>query len=341
MNNELTQLDEILYKGLRPWLDTNKPDEKFTPVISKIKTVYPGFQMLYEIDFIRPFNSKTEYYQKLILNESVAYCNNVVELINEDDNTKLKKYWLNDTLNNKLQTRLKDIGSIIKEKQYDISYINPRKNSFVQDADHKTATYVMQLLKTAFIRIYLEIQEVFKELFSHQLLIEDDFYTRFLNEPVPDNSFLKEVPQTIIIDNKLIKAQGTQKPEFTPILDDNRPLIKGVGSYHDLVKNPQRFGMFEENLFLNDYIDTNYAYCGKHGYKNQLAIIYHVVIEKQYFKTFNDSTKRKISPTDIVKFLNHRYGVDIDKQFRSYKDKIEERTQFLESTSWLYRLPAL
>lgn len=110
MNNELTQLDKVLYGTYRPWLDENKPDDKFKPLIKEIVNVYLGFRILYEIDFYRPFNSKTEFYHKFIINETKAYCNQVVELINSDDDARLKKYWLHDTLDKKLQTRLKDIS---------------------------------------------------------------------------------------------------------------------------------------------------------------------------------------------------------------------------------------
>jgi len=339
MNNNHTPLDKILYNGLRPWLDSNKPDEKFATLISDIETVYSSFQVLYEIDFYRPFNYKTQFYQKFIINETNAYGNKIVDLINKDENEKLQKYWYSDTLNKKLQTRLKDIGKLIKDKQYEIEYIDPHKTSLEIDVEHKTETYIIQLLKVAFIKIYLEIQEVFKDLESENTFIEDDLYIRFLNEPIPEKSFLKEAPEIINLDSTTIKPQGTQKATFTPILDDNRPLKKGIDSYHNLVRNPQRFGMFEEQLFVNDYINQQYSFIGKLGYKNQLAIIYHVIIEKNYFKGFNDSTKKQITPRDIVKFLSHRYDIDVDKQFRTYKDKVEEKTQFVEANSWIFKLP--
>jgi hypothetical protein len=163
------------------------------------------------------------------------------------------------------------------------------------------------------------------------------FLNNYISERDNNNEAQKDI-ETISQPIK-VKPQETQKSTFSPISDDIRPSKKGVSSFHDLVRNPLRFGSFEEKLFRNYFITNKYAYCGKQGYKNQLAIIYHLIIEKNYFKNFNDSKKKKISSREIVKFLNHRYDIDVDKQFRSYDTKPEERAKFIESTYWLFQLP--
>ncbi len=62
MNNVPEVFENIIHGDLRPWLDSNKPDAKFTPMLSSVKSVNPAYPMLYEIEFIRPFNNKTKYY---------------------------------------------------------------------------------------------------------------------------------------------------------------------------------------------------------------------------------------------------------------------------------------
>jgi hypothetical protein len=201
MSNVPTVFEEIIHGSLRPWLDSNKPDAKFAPMLSSVKAVNPNFHALYEIDFIRPFNNKTKYYHKLIINEANNYCNLIVELINEDKNEQLMKYWLNDTLNKRLKTRIKEVGKLIRENDYSIVYINPHKLTYQEDFDHKTDTYIFQLLKVALIKSFLEIQEAFKFLINDDILIEDDFYTHLLIEPIPDKSYLKPVPKPIIVED--------------------------------------------------------------------------------------------------------------------------------------------
>jgi hypothetical protein len=340
MDNEPTLFDNILYNNLRPWLSSNNPDEKFAPLLSEIETIYPESQYLYEIDFQRPFNHKTKYYNKLIINEANSYCNKIINLVNEDKNTKLQKYWINDTLNNKMQTRLKDIGKIIKDKDYQLIYINPRKTSFNIDSEHKTNTYIIQLLKQALVKVYLEIQEAFKSLLANYPEIEDDLYTQFLFESIPEHSFLKEAPKVINIESSEAAPRGTKPSEFKPIVDDIRDIEKGVASYHFIIRNPQRFASFEEKLFANGYLNMDYSFTGKHGYKNELAKIYNIIIEKGYFNKFNDSTKKHFKTSDISKFLNHRYNTDVDKQFRTFIHNKEEIAGFTEKHSWLYNLPS-
>lgn len=211
MNNDLNLIDKIIYGDLMPWLDENKPDAKFTALISDVKTVCPEYTPKFELDFHRPFNQKTKYYSKLILNEIVAYCNKINTLIQEDNNSKLQKYWQNDTLNKKLPSRLKDLGKLIKDKQLELDYINPRKSSFDLDADHKTDTYIIQLLKKALIQIYLEVQNFFPFLSEEDKLIDEDLYTQFLYEPIPDRKFIKEAQPIIEI-----SAQASQKEIQSP-----------------------------------------------------------------------------------------------------------------------------
>jgi len=202
-------LDEILYHNLRPWLEENNPDEKFAPMLVEIKTENVDYQYHYDIEFRRPFNYKTRYYNKLIVNGLCKYCNEMLSLINEDTNTKLQKYWLNEILNNRLKTRLKDIGRLIQDNDYSLAYINPKKTSFNIDAGHKTNTYIIQLLKLAYIKAYLEIQEPFRDLLADNLMTEDDFYMQLLFEPIPDESFIKEVKEIVIVEDK----EGKYKPK--------------------------------------------------------------------------------------------------------------------------------
>ena len=248
MKNVPELFDQILYKNLRPWLDTNKPDEKFFPMISAVENFYPAFQSLYEVDFYKPFNNKTKYYQKLILNGSNKYCNFIIELINEDDNVQVQKYWLNDTLNKKLRTRLNDIGKLIKDNDYSLLYINPYKTTFNEDADHKTDTYIIQLLKNALIKVYLEIQNVFSLIYADNLLEEQEIYTQFLFEPIPEKSFIKQFKQIIDIEHIAVNAVSVPETKTT------KAKAKTF-KYNKLATNSEAFKDLLDSLKLNKLVD--------------------------------------------------------------------------------------
>jgi len=233
--NQLQILDDILYKGLQPWLPENNPDEKFAPMLSEIKAFEPKIKMKYEVDFFRPFNNKTKYYQKLIFREINKYCDLVISLIADDSNHQVKKYWLNDTLEKKLKTRLKEIGKLLKERHLDISYIDPSKSTFDMDANHKTDTYIIQLLKTCLIKIYLEIQDAYLN-FREDVMVIEDFYTQLLFEPIPTNSFLKEALPIITIEP--VKPIAVEIPIPADVKSFNsftyKKLSKNAESLNDL-----------------------------------------------------------------------------------------------------------
>ncbi len=244
MSNEIKILDDILYHNLRPWLEQNRLDEKFALKVNEVKEELPAFNFRYELGFLRPVNHKTKYYQKLILSETVKTINQITRLISEDDNSKLVKYWLNDTLNKKLKTRLKDIGKLVKEKDYSLDYINPKKTSFEIDQDHKSNTYIVQLLKLAYMRIYMEIQGVYEDRID-DILIVDDFYTQLLFEPVPDIHYLKEITVIEIEANPIKPTKKQPKPQEVALTSF---------TYKQLATNPDNLTNLHDSLKLNHFI---------------------------------------------------------------------------------------
>ena len=113
-------------------------------------------------------------------------------MIGSDDDTRVIKYWLYDTLKKKLRTFLKGIAKLIKVNDLNLRYINPYKSSFSTDLDHKANTYILQLLKTATIKVYLEIQEVFTSFIENDDYMEIGvLYLHYLSEPIPEQTFLK------------------------------------------------------------------------------------------------------------------------------------------------------
>jgi hypothetical protein len=237
---------KILFMELAPWSEMNKPIEKFADKISGLKTIELDFSPRYKIDFpYRPFNVKTNFYSKLILNESITYCNEVFHLLKNESDLRVKKYWRNDILEKKLPGWLIESGKILKEKQYSIDYINPQKYSFDIDPDHKTETYIMQLLKVALIWTYLEIQSFFTYLTQDELLLEEDLYIRYLFEPVPNESFL--VPNTPVITIKPIeKLPDTVEFEEEISLDSFR--------YIHYEKSPDKLADFCDSLKKHKFI---------------------------------------------------------------------------------------
>lgn len=247
MSNQTKILDDILNQGLRPWLEKNSLDDKFAPKLRSLKDTSTDYPFRYEINFLRPFDNKTKYYSKLILNTVKSDVERLYNLISEDDAENLIRYWLDDTLNKRLKTRLKDIGKLIKEKDFQLVYIDPKKASIELDQAHKANIYIIQLLKLAYMQLYLEIQDAFSNWIDDKLVIED-FYTQLLLEPVPNEQFLTEI--------QTIEIEATEKPvrKQTP-----PPAVNSFHSftYKQINTNPEKVSDLCSSLKFNNLISQD------------------------------------------------------------------------------------
>ena len=208
MKNQPLVFDRIIQGNLSPWLDCNEQEEKFVRNIRYLRPIEPRFQPLYEIGFYRCFNSKTKYYRKLIINEANNYCCRVIEWIGSIRDLSIVKYYLNRTFK-KIKSLLREAARLIKANDYDLKYIDPYKLSFDDELNNKANTYVIQLLKTALLKAYLELQEFFKTyLCSDDHMEIEDLYLQILSEPIPEQTFIKRqiITETILFGAKSYPA---------------------------------------------------------------------------------------------------------------------------------------
>lgn len=247
MSKQNSTFDKILNYELRPWLTQNSLDEVFASKNRKLKEYIPKQPLQFEIDFYRPFDNKTKYYSKLILNTIKLEFDLFFRKIDEDRNINLIYYYLNDTLNKRLTTRLKDLGKLLKEKDYALTYIDPKNTSYQLDLAHKANTYIMQLLKLGYMQLYMEIQEVFKEYVNDDFIVED-FYTQLLNEPVPEKLPIKKLQ---IVE---VAPEPTKKPK--PKTTD-KPIQFNSFTYKQYNTNPDKLGDLWDSLKHNNFISAD------------------------------------------------------------------------------------
>ncbi|WP_452222716.1 DUF6617 family protein [Lacinutrix chionoecetis] len=247
MSKQNNTLDRILDYELRPWLPQNSLDDVFASKFRSLKEYTPKQPLQFEVDFYRPFDHKTKYYSRLILNTVKSDFDTLYQTIDEDRNENLIRYYLNDTLNKRLKTRLKDLGELLKEKDYALVYINPKNTSNQLDQAHKANTYIMQLLKLAYMQLYLEIQEAFKDWIDDDLIVED-FYTQLLNEPIPEKLPIRKL-QVIEVAPEPVKKP---KPKQT-----SKPIPFNSFTYKQYNTNPDKLGDLWDSLKLNKFISVD------------------------------------------------------------------------------------
>ena len=112
-------------------------------------------------------------------------------MINANEDVCVKKYLLTERLK-KIRDLLRETANLIRANCYELQYIDPYKSDFDNGRDHKADTYVIQLLKTALLKVYLEIQGVFKSYIPGEGYMEiEDLYLQALSDPIPEETFLK------------------------------------------------------------------------------------------------------------------------------------------------------
>lgn len=328
MSNALEVYHNLLLID-RPWLSANS-DQKYQQLLPSVSKENYAQQPLYELTFPKALTPKRKYFFAVIENEARRYINAIHSLIKDASNEKEKKYWIHNTLTKKLKDKFVETENAIKANEFIFLAINDRQ----QTAAHKDNAYILQLLKYALIRIYVEIQDSYRDYVTDEPMTEADILgTYFQTEEVPDQTFITNAP-----DYKLPKGSRPidvkEEVKFQPIRADFRPAGKGVLKYTDIIANPDKFALFEAELFQQELINQQYEFAKKHGQVSELAAAYHVLIKKKYFNQFYFPGKKKVTDLHIRKFLNHRYNANIDKEFRNFKEG-KALEQFLPSKPWL------
>ncbi len=340
MTNELELYNKILFLELRPWINKDVAETKYKELNQKASVQAFGFQPCFQLDFIKPLSNKRKYYYSLISNEAVRFLNvfntNIVNSLNDNE----RKYFVHTILTKSLSQKFKEVEKVILENNYEYDLLATGTKSKNTDAKKIDEAYIIQFLKYQLVCIYLEIQETYKAYLKDEAISEAELHQLYFSENVPNVSPIKIADKIKVL--TAANAKTVDKPEvsFNKLTADIRDKKKGVLDYNTIIKSPNKFAQFEEQLFVNGYIGNDYIFIDEHGKINKLACIYHVLITKGYFNPLNfEKSNEKIKPVDIRKFLDHRYNAGTDKQFRSLNTNTEKVSDFQSEHYWIDNLP--
>lgn len=124
-------------------------------------------------------------------------------------------------------------------------------------------------------------------------------------DPVPSEEYTTEEPTPPVY----------SMPVFTPKQSDFRGHGKGPVSFSD-IRDEQLFAKFEIELFDSGILDVDYNFQKKKGNKEMLAALYHILIQKNYFRKKNFKNGRNYDSWHYRQYLDCRYNVDTSQQFR-------------------------
>lgn len=339
MSSPLEIYNDILFLELRPWLQKDVSELKFKQDLNDLQKVHYQFQPLYEVTFPKALTHKRKYYQVLIDDQAITYLNRLHQSVADGINENAKKYHVHMALTRTIHEMLNEIARVIKERKYTPEQYDPKYEKLPDDMQLSDEAFILDYLKHSAVRLFLEIQDTYPEMLKNEKLEEDDIYLIYFNHSAPNPTHMAVAEKiSTATPLKYIEAQEKQ-PDFKPVTYDFRPEVKGVLSYAAIVKTPSRFSMFESKLNEQGYINKQYEFTDNHGMRNELAIIYHHLINKGYFNKRRFPGNKEIKDLDIRKFLDHRYNTNIDKQFRNYRKEPDKIAAFVDAHHWLYNLP--
>lgn len=331
MNDPLNTYNEILFVNLRPLKNTEVSDLKFRQDLKELKKSYYQVQPNYEVTFAKPLSNKRKYYHSIIEYTAIDYLNSIHTNVAESINDNAKKYQVQWALTRTIPQKLKEVQQVIQQRNYTDSQV--QDNSPTGDE-----AFILFYLKHQLVRLYLEIQEHYPDLLKEEPLTEEEIYLTYFNHAAPSPSYIADAEKISISGLATKPKTQPQDTTFRAIQDDVREAAKGILPYATMIKNANRFSSFEDQLFQKGYIDANYKFINSYGQKNEMAAIYHQLIKKGYFSPRNFENQKDIKPVDIRKFLDHRYGTDVDKQFRTYANDEKKLMTYIESQYWLTSL---
>lgn len=247
----MSNIQKIMFGELRPWLEeNNKASEYYKPLTRGLNTIQTAFNPHYELNFIRHFSDKTQYYKKLIDNDLVDYCNT---LFSETENASnnLIAYKI-DKSKKLLYSKIKEIATILRTQNFALSYINSQNADFSTDRQFKESTYIIFYLLSALIKCCLEIQNHFRNAIHEDNLMEiPDFYTQLLQRQAPDNPFIKEIQS---IEIEVVPEEKKKKSDNGSILAFTyKKLNSQSGDITDLFNSLKKNNRIAQDTSVTDF----------------------------------------------------------------------------------------
>jgi len=370
MNHELNASISILWGSLRPWSKKNQDEEKFRhllnqnvrkqknnvgPFFTELINAYNKTGITLEIENIKEFSDLTkipadsDIIGKITPLELPAFFNKQTEFYtylirNEYLGTIIYVYHFSNT---KCDI---DVRYLIYKIFQQIESILTKINE-VAHTD-KSTVFIIEILKINLYFIHQELQRLFSVHFDFEILSENELIYRVS----PDFLDKKNVPSNVAYfinqyktSRQLIIESEVKSEETKEILVEVKPEIKfvtrqvdfrGIGKspvYYADIKDVEAFSKFEGELFCSKIIDEDYNFIDHKGNKNMLAALYRILIKKNYFRKNSFRHLKNFEPHHFRQYLDFRYNVDTNQQFRKCTDGDIEN--FKNKHTWIDNIP--
>jgi len=141
----------------------------------------------FSLRFPKPVHPKQEYYLRLILNETYAYCTDLTAYLQSESDANIRAYLRDKILDKHLTTCLKRLGEHISALPLPVTILgNP---TLCENQEDYYNAWVLHLLKACVAKAYLEVQYELADVVQDPLT-EAGLYSAFLYELPPVKTFL-------------------------------------------------------------------------------------------------------------------------------------------------------
>jgi hypothetical protein len=155
------------------------------------------------VNYKKPLNSKKEYYQRLIFNESEGTLADFASHFPENATIPEHKFCY-AILHNKLDKHAKDISQYIAQKE-------------IPEDLNNDAYYIINYLKVSIIRLYAELQEQYGQFSNSTLYTIPEIAEKYFD----DSNFNTDLIQKAHTP-KEVTVKPTAKPQRKSITAENR-----------------------------------------------------------------------------------------------------------------------
>jgi hypothetical protein len=273
-------------------------------------------------------------------NIAIDYLNAIHLAVNESSGDKQKTFHVYTALSRTLPALMGDLNQLMETCNYSESLFKPQQGKIKLSAEADEA-FVFEYLKHQLIRLYLEISEAYPNHRKNQALELDELYMKYFQSVPPQEAVINDAPKILIEQPVSTIDFPAIDSSFKPILTDVRPSLDNIFTYDEIIKKKSQFSRLEALLFENKYINNNYQFINKRGRKSDMAAIYNIMIQNEYFNERVYDPMKPIEETDIVRFLDHRYHIvpSLDKLFRNFRKEPKRIENFRSKNTWTKRIP--
>ena len=213
--------DNILYGSMSPFSPSNSCEAFLLEEEPRVRVGAATDNGIYNLSFRKPLNQKCLFYFNRLMNETVLYCNGVLEELSGLSDPDVRAFWQLALLERHLKTLLIKTGEVLREHNFTTAdFMMPAP---VTDTEKLSNSYIFHLLKVCLAKAYLEVQSILEPT-SAKHVDETYLYTAFTCETPPVRTWLtrkkisdaaKQQPQPKRVEKKTKIVPETKSPAVT------------------------------------------------------------------------------------------------------------------------------